>query len=288
LPGSEVDLCGQLGGLDNNLKLMKIGVFDSGLGGLTILRELLKCLPEYDYIYLGDNARVPYGGRSPEIVYEFTKKAIDFLFKKNCQLIILACNTATATSLRKIQQEYLVKNYPNRRVLGVIKPAIEALQQLKFHRVGIIGTYTTVQSKAFVKEAKKELVKKQVFQKACPLLVPIIEEGEIGWKGLDLILKKYLRFLKEKKIDSLILACTHYGLIKKNIQKIVGSRVKIICEAEETAVKLKKYFYKHPEIEKKLSKEFRRDLYITDLNKRYQKMADWFLGGRNKLNLVAL
>ena len=267
---------------------MKIGVFDSGLGGLTILRELLRRLPEYDYIYLGDNARVPYGVRSPEIIYEFTKNGVDFLFKKNCQLIILACNTATATSLKKLQQDYLPKNYPNRRVLGVIKPAVEAIQQARFHRVGVIGTYTTVQSKAFLREIKKVFPKIQVFQQACPLLVPIIEEAEIDWEGLDLILKKYLQLLKEKKIDSLILGCTHYGMVEGNIRKIVGEKVKIINESEQVSYKLKKYFQKYPEVEKKLSKKSKREFYVTDLNDRYQKMADWFLGEKNKLNLIDL
>lgn len=267
---------------------MKIGVFDSGLGGLTILRELLERLARYDYVYLGDNARVPYGGRSSKVIYEFTNKAVNFLFKKNCQLIILACNTATATSLKKIQHEYLPKNYPGRRVLGVIKPAVEALEQAKNHRVGVIGTYATIQSNAFVKEINKALPKIEVFQEACPLLVPIIEEGEVDWEGLNLILEKYLKPLKKKNIDSLILGCTHYGLIKNNIQKIIGDKVKIVCEGEQVAIKLKDYLRKHPEIEKKLSKDLKREFYVTDLNDRYQKMADWFLGKKNKLNLVNL
>lgn len=265
---------------------MKIGVFDSGLGGLTILRELLKSFPEYDYIYLGDNARVPYGGRSPEIIYKFTKTAIDFLFKKDCSLVILACNTATATSLKKIQQKYLPQKYPSRRVLGVIKPAVEALQQSQDHPVGVIGTYTTIQSKAFLREIKKALPNVEVYQQSCPLLVPIVEEAELNWKGTELILKKYLEPLKEKQINTLILGCTHYGLLKKQIQKVVGEKVKIICEGEQVAKKLKNYFVKHPDVEKKLSKKGKREFYITDLNDRYQKMANWFLGEKIKLELV--
>ncbi len=265
---------------------MKIGVFDSGLGGLTILRELLKNLPEYDYIYLGDNARVPYGGRSPEIIYGFTKKAVDFLFKKNCSLVILACNTATATSLKKLQQEYLPKNYPGKHVLGVIKPAIEALEQSQIHPVGVIGTYATVQSRAFLKEIKKVSSKVKVYQQACPLLVPIVEEGEINWKGTELILEKYLEPLKEKKINTLILGCTHYGLLKKQIQKIVGENVKIICEGEQVALKLKSYFEKHRDVEQKLNKKRKREFYVTDKNPRYQKMANWFLGKKNQLKLI--
>jgi glutamate racemase len=267
---------------------MKIGVFDSGLGGLSILKEMLRQLPEYDYIYLGDNARVPYGGRSEKIIYQFTQNAVDFLFKKNCQLIILACNTATATSLKKLQQEYLPKNFPDRRVLGIIKPAVEFLQESKFDRVGVIGTYATIESQAFLREIKKILPKTKVFQQACPLLVPIIEEGEINWIGLKLILKKYLEPLKKQKIDSLILGCTHYSLIKKQIRAVIGSKIKIICEAEQAALKLRKYLQNHSELEKKLSKKASREFYVTDLNKRYQKMANWFLGEKIDLNLVTL
>ena len=265
---------------------MKIGVFDSGLGGLTILKGLINGLPEYDYVYLGDNARVPYGGRSPEIIYEFTKNAVDFLLQKNCQLVILACNTATSTSLKKIQQEYLPKKYPDRRVLGVIKPAVERAAELKSKKIGVIGTYATVNSEAFVHELQKLSPKPEIFQQACPLLVPIIEEAEIEWEGLRLILQKYLKMLSNHGIDSLILGCTHYGLIQKNIQAVVGDRVKIISEGEETAKKLKEYFKKHSEIEKNLSKQSFRELYVTDYNSRYQKMADWFLGQHNKLVMV--
>src|SRR3990167_2847916 len=257
---------------------MKIGVFDSGLGGLSILREIIKVLPDYDYVYLGDNARVPYGGRSDKVIYQFTKNAVDFLFKKNCGLIVLACNTASSVSLQRIQQEYLAKNYPDRRVLGVIKPAIEKVGELQAKRVGVIGTYATVNSKAFIREIKKVYPKAQIFQKACPLLVPIIEEGEIDWIGLKLILEKYLAPLKKKKIDSLILGCTHYGLIANKIQSIIGKDVRIITEGIETAIKLKDYLARRPEIEFKLLKNKAREFYVTDLNLRFLKMARFFLG----------
>lgn len=257
---------------------MKIGIFDSGLGGLSILREIIRVLPDYDYIYLGDNARLPYGGRSKNLIYQFTKNAVKFLLKKNCNLVILACNTASSTSLQRIQQEFLTKYYPGRRVLGVIKPAIEALSRTKPHLVGVIGTYATVQSTSFVKEIKKIQAKTQVFQQACPLLVPIIEEGEIDWIGLNMILEKYLKPLKTKEIDVLILGCTHYGLIVDKIRSVIGKKVKIISEGKETATKLKDYLKKHPEIENKLSKEKSREFYVTDLNLRYQKMARTFLG----------
>src|SRR3989339_927108 len=237
---------------------MKIGVFDSGLGGLTILKALLKELPQYNYVYLGDNARVPYGNRSPETIYEFTKQAVEFLFKKNCKIIILACNTATSTSLKKIQQEYLPKHYPDRRVLGVIKPVVEELESQiinnKTQKIGIIGTKATVNSGAFVREIDKTLPNSSVYQQACPLLVPFIEDGLKNNKVLKLILKEYLDGLLKEKIKALVLACTHYEVIEKEIQKTIGREIKIISEGKIIAKKLEEYLQNHQEIEKKLEK----------------------------------
>lgn len=264
---------------------MKIGVFDSGLGGLAILRELLRLLPQYDYIYYGDNANVPYGGKTTNEIYKLTEKAVDFLFKKDCALVILACNTATAVALRKLQQKYLVKNYPDRRILGVIRPTVEAVIEsgVRSHgsgvkSVGVMGTYATVISKKFVKELRKFDKNIQVFQQACPLLVPIIEKGKIHWEKLDLILKKYLEPLQAKKIDSLILGCTHYGLIDDRIRKITGEKIKIISEGEITALKLRDYLERHKEIEKKLSKNGQKMIYLTQVNKSYKKMINSLLG----------
>jgi len=258
--------------------MMNIGVFDSGLGGLTILKELLKKLPQYNYVYLGDNARVPYGGKSDEVIYSYIQEAVDFLFKKNCELIILACNTATAVALRKIQQEYLPKTYPNRRVLGVIRPTVETVVKEGFKRIGLIGTHALVISKSFIKELKKFDASIEVYQQACPLLVPIIEEGEIEWAGLDLILKKYLEPLKAKGVECLILGCTHYGLIDDKIQLLAGKKIRIISEGKITADKLITYLKRHPEIEKKLTKKGKRSYYVTDLSERYKKMIKVFLG----------
>jgi len=258
---------------------MKIGVFDSGLGGLAILKEIIKVMPNYDYVYLGDNARVPYGGRSPEIIYQFTKEAVDFLFNKNCKLIILACNSATSTSLRKIQKEYLPKKWPDRKVLGVIRPAVEKIAELDSKKVGIIGTHATINSKSFVLEIKKLSPMTQVFQNPAPLLVPIIEEGEIDWQGTEMILKKYLGLLTTKKIDTLILGCTHYGLMVEKIKKVIGSKIRVVTEGKEVAVKLRKYLNKHKEIEIVLSKKGNKKYYVTDLNERYKKMTELFMNG---------
>lgn len=271
---------------------MNIGVFDSGLGGLTILKKLLKELPQYNYIYLGDNARVPYGNRSPEIIYSFTKQAVDFLMKKNCKLVIIACNTSTSTSLKKIQTEYLPKFYPDRKVLGVIKPVVEEIKsqisnnkyqinkkyQILNNKIGVIGTKATVNSEAFVREIKKTLPKAEVFQQACPLLVPYIEDGAKNKKILELILKEYLSDLIKKNIDSLILACTHYELVKKEIQAITGTKIKVISEGSLVAAKLKEYLNNHREIEKKLEKNKKVSYFVTDLSQDYKKLMKLFLG----------
>jgi len=256
---------------------MNIGVFDSGLGGLTILKALIKRLPQYNYFYLGDNARVPYGNRSPEIIYEFTKEAVDFLFKKNCQLIIIACNTSTSTSLRKIQTEYLAKHYPDRKVLGVIKPAVEEIGEKKFKKIGIIGTKTTINSGAFVREIKKILPKAEVFQQPCPLLVPYIEDSGRNQQILKLMLKEYLKELKEKNIGSLLLACTHYEILEKQIKKEIGEKVKVISEGKLVAKKLEDYLRRHPEIEQKLGKSHQVNYCFTDINADYQRLMRLFL-----------
>lgn len=261
---------------------MNIGIFDSGLGGLAILREILKVLPKYNYVYFGDNAHVPYGGRSSKTIYRLTKNAVDYLFQKNCKLIILACNTATAAALRRLQQEYLPKKYPDRRILGVIRPTVESVVKTKGKRVGVIGTYAMVISKSFVAELKKFNKNIQVYQQACPLLVPLIEKGEIHWKGLTTILQKYLEPLKKKQIDTLILGCTHYGLIDTTIKKIVGKKIKVVSEGAITALKLKDYLRRHPEIEVTLTKKGKRIYYITGRNSRYRDIVKYFLGRRFK------
>lgn len=260
---------------------MNIGVFDSGIGGLTILKAILKKLPQYNYIYLGDTARVPYGGRSKEIIYQFTQEAVDFLAKKNCQLIIIACNTSTANALRKIQQEYLPKKYPHLKVLGVIKPTVEYLSNQKFKKVGVIATSATVSSNAFVNEIKKINPKIKVFQKACPLLVPYIENQTKNKKILTLLLEEYLKPLLKNNIEGLILGCTHYEIIEKEIKKIVGRKIKLIGEGEQVAEKLADYLKRHSQLEKKLSKEKKREYFFTDKNLNYQKLIKIFFNEKN-------
>lgn len=271
---------------------MNIGVFDSGLGGLTIFKELIKNLPQYNYMYLGDNARVPYGGRSQEIIYEFTRQAVEFLFKKNCALIVLACNTSSAAALRRIQQEYLPNHYSDRRVLGVIKPVVEAVTESNAKRVGIIATRATVNAKSFIKEIHKLNSNIAVIQQAGPLLVPFIEEGETDSPAFISVLKRYLEPLVKKDIDSLILACTHYELVKDEVKNIVGKKINVIAEGKIVAQKLIDYLRRHPEIERQLDKQSNRIYYITDVNARYKYLSKVFLDGyfskRDKLKRVQL
>lgn len=270
---------------------MKIGVFDSGLGGLTIFKEFLRLLPKYDYIYLGDNARVPYGSRSPEIIYQFTKEAVEFLFKNVCKLVILACNTSSANALRKLQREYLTKQFPDRRVLGVIKPVVEEVASLRAKRIGVVGTRATVASHSFAREIRKLLPTAQVFEQACPLLVPIVEEGEGDWSGVPLLLEKYLSPLKKVKIDTLILGCTHYRMLDQQIKHMLGDSVHILSEGRLTAIKLKEYLLRHREIEETLTKKSVRKYFVTDLNMRFEQLAKHFLGTfftSGKLELIKL
>jgi len=268
-----------------------IGIFDSGLGGLTIFKSLIKDLPSYDYIYLGDNARVPYGTRSFDIIYQYTQEAVDYLFRQDCVLIILACNTASAIALRKIQQEYLPRYYPQNRVLGVLIPAAEEAAQItKNKKIGVIGTEATIKSKTLLEEIKKRDKKIKVYQNACPLLVPLIETNKLNWRGLDDLLKEYLEPLKKKGIDTLILGCTHYALIKKPIQRIIGQKVKLVSEDEIIVPKLKDYLKRHPEIEKRLTKNSQRRFLTTAYSQNFEHQVKLFMRGAKdiKFELVSL
>ncbi|MFH1233769.1 MAG: glutamate racemase [Patescibacteria group bacterium] len=256
-----------------------IGVFDSGFGGLTVLKEFLRVLPDYDYIYLGDNARAPYGNKSDEVIYEYTRQAVDFLFKAGCELVIIACHTASSKALRKIQQEYLPKSYPIRRVLGVVVPVVEeAIKLSRYHRLGIIGTTATIGSGVYKKELEKLRSNLKIFQQSCPLLVPLVEEGMVERPETRMILKKYLRPLKVKEIDTLILGCTHYPLLLKDIARMMGKNVKVVNPAKVAAEKLVEYLKRHDEMEKKLGKNGRLVFYTTDNARKFKELGQRFLG----------
>ncbi len=272
-----------------NRKKKFIGIFDSGFGGIDILRKIVKGLPDYNYLYLGDTARAPYGSRSEKLIYEFTKQGVDFLFKEGCDLIILACNTASSDTLREIQQKYLPKHYPQKKVIGVLIPAAEEAAKATLNKkIGIIATERTVHSNAFKRELIKLNPKVKVFQKACPLLVPIVEYGEQKSKATILILESYLKPLIKKGIDTLILGCTHYGILEKEIQSIVGVKIKIISESNILSKKLKSYLARHPEIEKNLGRNGTVNFFSTDMTDKFISLGSKFFGQKIKVKKIFL
>lgn len=255
---------------------MKIGVFDSGLGGLLLTHSIQQALPEYDYLYLGDTARVPYGNRSQETIYRFTEEAVDYLFRHDCRLIILACNTASAEALRRIQQNYLPRHYPERRVLGVLIPAAEAaVAASRSGRIGVLATQATVQSRAFIHEITKLRPDAQIVQQPAPLLVPLIEMG--GLKFARPILTDYLAPLLASSVDCLTLGCTHYPILKPLIEEILGPAIPVIDQNTIVPDKLRDYLRRHPETERPLSRHGARTFRVTDLTPGMSALAEqWF------------
>lgn len=255
-----------------------IGVFDSGLGGLTVLKELLKHLPEYDYLYLGDNARVPYGNKSQELIYNYSKQAVDFLFSQGAEIIIFACNSASSQALRKIQTEYLPKKYPDKKVLGVIRPLVEeVVRNEKIKKVGVIGTRATINSHIYKNEIKSLNSNLQVIEKATPLLVPLIEENWAHKPEARKILKNYLRELKMKQVDALILACTHYPYMLETIREIMPKRTLVSDPGEVVALSLKDYLLRHEDIKLKTSKKPKRLFFTTDKSSTLKTLGEKFL-----------
>lgn len=268
-----------------------IGLFDSGFGGLTVLRRVVEALPLYDYLYLGDNARAPYGNRSQKVVYEFTREAVEYLFRQGCPLVIIACNTSSAKALRRLQQEYLPEACPDRRVLGVVRPLVEEVAERNtFRRVGLLATEGVVVSEAYLKEIEKLNSSIQVFQKACPLLVPIIEAGEQDWEGTEMIVRRYLGELMAEagSIDALLLACTHYPILYDTIRRNVPGHVEVLEQGPIVAEKLKDYLRRHPEMESRLTRGSSRMFHTTDLTDRFDRLARIFFGEPIHSRLVSL
>ncbi|MDD2807406.1 MAG: glutamate racemase [Patescibacteria group bacterium] len=266
-----------------------IGIFDSGLGGLTIMKELLATLPSYQLLYLGDTARTPYGNRSQAVIYDFTVQAVDYLFKQNCRLVIVACNTASAQALKKLQQEWLPQNYPDRTVLGVVRPLAEvAARQSKLGRVGVVGTRSTVDSNTYVRELTTQKASLKVYQQACPLLVPLIEEGWLKRPETMKILRTYLRPLKRQNIDTLILGCTHYPIIYASFVKVMGKNVSVLDSGKIVAEKLTDYLKRHPEVEANIVKGDNHRFLVTDINENFHAVAKPFLNREIKLEKVIL
>ena len=268
-----------------------IGVFDSGYGGLTILKELVNKLPQYDYLYLGDNARAPYGTRSFDAVYHYTLQCVKWFFKQGCPLVILACNTASAKALRTIQQKDLPVLDPDKRVLGVIRPTAEVIGKFsKTNTIGVLGTNGTVQSESYLIEIEKFFPDVKVFQQACPLWVPLVESNEFNNEGADYFIEKDIDKLmtQSKEIDTILLACTHYPLLLNKIKKFAPQGMNIISQGEIIADSLIDYLNRHPEIEERCSKNSSIDLYTTDSIEDFDKHSPGFFGRPLKSNHLTL
>jgi glutamate racemase len=258
-----------------------IGVFDSGFGGLTVLREFVNRLPQYDYLYLGDNARAPYGTRSFDTVYRYTLQCVKWLLQQNCPLIILACNTASAKALRTIQQKDLNHLNPEARVLGVIRPTTEIIgKHTQSNSIGILATNGTVQSQSYLIEIEKFFPGLKIEQEACPMWVPLVENNEHQTEGADFFVKKHIDNIlsRNKNIDTLLLACTHYPLLKEKIEKHLPPNVKLISQGDIVAESLEDYLHRHPEVESKISKQGQRFFYSTDSPEDFENKARVFFG----------
>ncbi|HLD18312.1 MAG TPA: glutamate racemase [Patescibacteria group bacterium] len=245
-----------------------IGIFDSGYGGLLILRALMKALPDYSFVYFGDNARAPYGPRTKEEIFQFTLEGVEFLFDQGCEIVILGCNTATAAALRRIQQEILPRRYPEKRVLGILAPTVEAISGLSMKNVAILATQATVESGAYVREIQKRNPAACVFQQACPSLVPLIESGAPEQK-VDAAIQGYFHELEKSlpeadlsSLDAVLLGCTHYGLVSHLFRRHLSENITLFDQGEITAHSLVDYLARHPEMNTRLKKNEER-LFFT-------------------------
>jgi glutamate racemase len=271
-----------------------IGIFDSGYGGLTVMKEIVAELPGYDFIYLGDNARTPYGSRSFETVYRYTLECVEWFFNQGCPLVILACNTASAKALRTIQQNDLPRIAPNKRVLGVIRPTAEVIgNYTRTGEIGVLGTSGTVNSMSYVIEIEKFFPEVKVHQQACPMWVPIIENREYDKDGADYFVKQSIQQLlgASADIDTFLLACTHYPLLYPKIMQYVPDHVKVLSQGRIVAESLKNYLERHPEIDALLTKnEARgsRQFFTTDSTEDFDNHASIFYGEEVKSGHVEL
>lgn len=258
-----------------------IGVFDSGYGGLTILRSLVQKLPEQDFLYLGDNARAPYGPRSFDTVHQYTLEAVKWFFERGCQLVILACNTASAKALRTIQQRDLPLLDNGKRVLGVIRPTTEIIGQLTHTgAVGILGTTGTVNSNSYPIEISHFFPNCRVYQEACPMWVPLIENGEYDKPGADYFVQQHLQHLLSQSpdIDTLLLACTHYPLLIDKIRHFLPAPIRIVTQGDIVAQSLQDYLKRHPEMDRLCTRQRTHQFYTTDDPADFERQATRFFG----------
>jgi glutamate racemase len=260
---------------------MHIGIFDSGFGGLSIFKSIRARLPQYDYVYLGDNARTPYGSRSFDAIFRFTKECLEELFARDCKLVVIACNTASAKALRTIQQKVLPAEHPDRKVLGIIRPSAEALSlHPRSGSVALWATEGTVKSMSFAMELEKLAPGLSLIQKACPLLVPMVEAGELDGPGIDHYIAKYWRetLALGDGIRALLLACTHYPLLLPRIRAIVPAEVDILVQGDIVAPSLADYLARHPEVETLLSRNGSQRFLTTDQTEGFDRLSEAFLG----------
>ncbi|MFN5421764.1 MAG: glutamate racemase [bacterium] len=258
-----------------------IGVFDSGLGGLTILKEIVSEMPHYDFMYLGDSARAPYGPRSFETVYQYTLEAVQWLFERGCPLVILACNTSSAKALRTIQQNDLTTIDPSKRVLGVIRPTTEVIgDYTETNHIGILGTQGTVDSGSYVIEIGKSFPEVHVHQQACPAWVPLVESGQYLTDSADPVIRECLEKLmaQSEKIDTVLLACTHYPLLMDKIKAYLSEEITVVSQGDIVAKSLKSYLIRHPEMESRLTRQASISFYTTGELGEFDQGASVFWG----------
>lgn len=268
-----------------------IGIFDSGYGGLTIYNEIKKLLPQYDYIYLGDNARTPYGTRSFDIVYEFTRQSVCHLFKQGCQLVILACNTASAKALRTIQQVDIPSLDPSRRVLGIIRPTVECIGDVtKSRHVGVLATEGTIKSRSYPLEIRKLFPEIEVVGEACPMWVPLVETNEHKSDGADFFVKRHVDNLlaRDSEIDTIILGCTHYPMLFDKIRKYTPDNIKLLTQGAAVASSLQDYLHRHPEMERLCTKGGTTTFCTTEADGKFGDQASLFLQQPIEVKAVTL
>ena len=257
-----------------------IGIFDSGYGGLTIYQEIHRLMPQYDYLYLGDNARTPYGSRSFDVVYEFTRQSVRYLFQSGCQLVVLGCNTASAKALRSIQQIDLPQMDPRRRVLGIIRPTVENIGNItKTRHVGVLATDGTIKSLSYPLEIRKLYPNIHVTGEACPLWVPLVETNEYITPGADYFIKKHVDNLlaRDPMIDTIILGCTHYPLLLEKIKKFVPDGIQIVTQGAAVAQSLQDYLQRHPEMESLCTRGNNSCFCTTESEDKFREHAYVFL-----------
>lgn len=272
-------------------QLGPIGIFDSGYGGLTVFNKIREAMPDYDYIYLGDNARTPYGPRSFEVVYRFTRQAVMKLFSEGCQLVILACNTASAKALRTIQQRDLPELDPSRRVLGVIRPTVEMMDRISLTKhIGILGTSGTISSQSYSLEIEKMFPHITVTGEACPMWVPLVENNEFNSPGADYFVKKHLDHILslDPEIDTLVLGCTHYPLLIDKIKQYLPSGITVFAQGEYVAESLKDYLNRHPEMDSRLTHQGKCRFLTTESAGKFSEAASVFLNDPIEVEQISI